>query len=105
MEENNELSSLEIEGTAYKTLYTTKFENRKAWVKPNEKHVVSFIPGTIVEIFVKEKQTVVQGEVLFILEAMKMKNKIISPLNGVVKSIYVSKGRIVPKGFLMLEFL
>ncbi len=48
------------------------------------------LPGTIVEIKVKAGQTVKNGEVLMILEAMKMKNSIRSLRDGVVEEIYVN---------------
>ncbi len=48
------------------------------------------LPGTIVEIKVKAGQHVKNGEVLMILEAMKMKNSIRSLRDGVVEEIYVN---------------
>ncbi|MEA4812843.1 MAG: biotin/lipoyl-containing protein [Anaerolineaceae bacterium] len=48
------------------------------------------LPGTIVEIKVKPGQSVKNGEVLMILEAMKMKNSIRSSRDGVVAEIYVN---------------
>jgi biotin carboxyl carrier protein len=64
---------------------------------------MSFIPGTIVEIFVKEGQEVKAGESLMILEAMKMKNLIEMPFDGVIKKIHVEEGVKVPNKTLMLE--
>lgn len=48
------------------------------------------LPGTIVEIKVKAGQTVKSGEVLIILEAMKMKNSIRSLRDGTVAEVYVN---------------
>jgi len=48
------------------------------------------LPGTIIEIKVKAGQTVKNGEVLIILEAMKMKNSIRSLRDGTVAEIYVN---------------
>jgi biotin carboxyl carrier protein len=53
------------------------------------------MPGTISKILVKEGQSVKKGEVLAILEAMKMENEIVSPKDGVVSSIDVSQGQNV----------
>ncbi len=92
-----------IDGTAYKTELTSKFATRKAWKRPDPKHIKSFIPGTILEIFVKEGQAVKAGESLMILEAMKMKNQIEMPFDGVVKKIHVTEGEKVPNKLLMLE--
>jgi glutaconyl-CoA decarboxylase len=48
------------------------------------------LPGTIVEIKVKAGQSVKNGEVLMILEAMKMKNSIRSLRDGTVAEVYVN---------------
>ena len=40
---------------------------------------------------------------MMILEAMKMKNKIEFPEDGVVKKIYVKENQQIPKGYLMVE--
>jgi biotin carboxyl carrier protein len=97
------LKEFNINGTIYKTELTKKFESRKNWERPNPNHMMSFIPGTIVEIFVKEGQEVKAGESLMILEAMKMKNQIEMPFDGKIKKIHVSEGEKVPNKFLMLE--
>ncbi|MGQ1910184.1 biotin/lipoyl-containing protein [Marinifilum sp. RC60d5] len=97
------LKEFNVDGTIYKTEVTKKFEQRKSWAKPNPKHLNSFIPGTIVEIFVKEGQKVKAGESLMILEAMKMKNLIEMPFDGVIKKIHVKEGEKVPNRLLMLE--
>lgn len=97
------LKEFNVDGTVYTTELTKKFENRKVWIKPDPKQIKSFIPGTIVEIFAKEGQAVKAGESLMILEAMKMKNQILMPFDGVVKKIHVAEGERVPNRFLMLE--
>jgi biotin carboxyl carrier protein len=96
--------TLIIHGVKYRTTYTRKYENRKKWVKPNYKHLISFIPGTIEDIFVKEGDTVTKGEKLLVLEAMKMLNSIEVPMDGKIQRIHVKKGDKIPKGFLMIEF-
>jgi biotin carboxyl carrier protein len=93
-----------VHGEKYTTTFTKKYENRKKWVKPNEKNVVSVIPGTITEIFVKEGQTAKKGERMLLLEAMKMLNNIAFPLNGKIKKVNVKVGDKIPKGFLMVEY-
>ena len=50
------------------------------------------MPGTINDIKVTEGQEVKKGEVLLILEAMKMENEIKAPADGKVSSISVTKG-------------
>ena len=104
MEKKTKYKTLNIEGTKYRTLYNKKFENRTEWERPNDKKVMSFIPGTIGKVSVKAGQTVKKGQIMFILEAMKMKNKVAAPMNGVVKSVNVKNGQIIPKNHLILEF-
>lgn len=57
--------------------------------------VVSPMPGTILEVKVQNGQAVKAGDVMFILEAMKMENDIVAPQDGTVKQILVSKGASV----------
>jgi len=95
--------SLIIDGTKYRTRLNYKFENRRAWEYPDPRKVTSLIPGTIIKIFVEEGQEVKMGDQMMILEAMKMKNRIMFHADGNVKSIYVKEGERIPKDFLMLE--
>jgi len=96
-------NSLLIEGTKYKTLFTEKFKNRVKWERPNENEYYSAIPGTILKIYVKEGDKVSAGDQMFILESMKMKNKIAFNKDGIVKKIYAIENQKIPKNFLMLE--
>lgn len=96
--------TLIVHGTAYRTTYTKKYENRKKWEKVNEKHIVSFIPGTIKKIFIKKGENVKKDQALLLVEAMKMENTIFSPFDGKIKSINIKLEDRVPKGELMIEF-
>ena len=57
--------------------------------------VLSPMPGTILEVKVQNGQAVKAGDVMFILEAVKMENDIVAPQDGTVKQIVVSKGASV----------
>ena len=57
--------------------------------------VLSPMPGTILEVKVQNGQAVKAGDVMFILEAMKMEIDIVAPQDGTVKQIVVSKGASV----------
>ena len=61
------------------------------------------LPGSILEIQVKEGESVKAGNVLLILEAMKMENEIVAPIDGVIKSIYVKAGDTVNTNDLLVS--
>jgi biotin carboxyl carrier protein len=96
-------NTLEVHGIKYKTLFTEKYKNRKKWEEPDFRKILSVISGTVIKIYVKEGQKVKEGELMMVLEAMKMQNKICFPMDGVVKKIYVTEEEKVPKGHLMIE--
>lgn len=57
--------------------------------------ILAPMPGTIVKVNVSEGATVKKGDVLVVLEAMKMENDICAPEDGTVASVNVSKGASV----------
>ncbi|RDY22673.1 biotin/lipoyl-binding protein [Romboutsia maritimum] len=60
--------------------------------------VVAPMPGTISDVRVSVGQSVKKGDILLILEAMKMENEIMAPHDGKVSAISVSKGSSVSSG-------
>lgn len=62
------------------------------------KAVTSPLPGVIIEVSVKEGDTVAAGQKVAVLEAMKMENEIQAEKAGVVTKIHVSKGDSVLEG-------
>lgn len=54
--------------------------------------VNAIMPGLIIKVLVQTGDEVKTGEVLVILEAMKMESEICSPIDGVVKDVFVEKG-------------
>jgi biotin carboxyl carrier protein len=102
--ENNEIfKSLDIDGSSYKTRISRKFENRIAYQPADPGKILSFIPGTVLDIMTEIGKNVIKGEELMILDAMKMQNKLKAPLDGKIKSILVKKGDKVSKGTLLIE--
>lgn len=100
---NSEYVDFVVTARKYKTTVTKKFLERKPWkpVLPGE--VNAHLPGTVVEIKVKEGDHVEKGQLLCIHEAMKMLNRIVSPCAGVVSKINVSVGDRIAKNHLMVK--
>ena len=63
--------------------------------------ITSPMPGTILDVKVAAGQAVKSGDVLMILEAMKMENEIMAPRDGTVTAVSVSKGSAVETGTLL----
>lgn len=63
--------------------------------------VKSPMPGNILKICVSQGQTVNEGDVLIVLEAMKMENEIVATKAGTVAQIAVSKGAVVETGTVL----
>ncbi|MBQ3479472.1 MAG: acetyl-CoA carboxylase biotin carboxyl carrier protein subunit, partial [Clostridia bacterium] len=61
------------------------------------------MPGNINAVNVSNGQSVKKGDVLVILEAMKMENEIMAPRDGVVASVNVTKGATVNTGDVLLS--
>jgi len=56
------------------------------------------MPGNILKVNVAQGQAVKEGDILVILEAMKMENEIVAPRAGTVAQVVVSKGSVVDTG-------
>ena len=65
--------------------------------------VNSPMPGNILDVKVSAGQAVQAGDVLVILEAMKMENEIVAPQDGTVASVSVKKGDTVNSGDLLVS--
>jgi biotin carboxyl carrier protein len=92
-----------VEFRKYTTELNRKFLDRKPWVPKDESKILSFIPGTISKIYVREGQHVEAGEPLLILEAMKMMNTLFAERAGTVLKIHVTEGERVPKSAVIFE--
>ena len=68
-----------------------------------EEVVVAPLPGTVLDIKVAEGDEVKVGDVLLVLEAMKMENEIVSPMGGRVAEIRVTKGSAVTTGDALIS--
>lgn len=61
------------------------------------------MPGIIFKVYVNAGDQVKKGQVLLILETMKMENEIVAPTGGVIASVNVSKGVLVKVGDALLS--
>ena len=59
------------------------------------------MPGTILEVRVHVGDTVKEGDVLFVLEAMKLENELAAPCAGTVASVNTAKGTVVNAGDIL----
>lgn len=91
-----------IDDAVYETQLTKKFINRKPWKKDNPNEIRAYIPGVIENIYVKPGDNVEENQPLLILEAMKMKNDVVSPRNAKIKEVNVSQNENVEKNQLLI---
>lgn len=125
VEEN--IAEVEVNGTTYKVEVEKKMQQTKtpklvrSVVSPStESHsstaktssptsqkgagyIKSPLPGTILNVFVKEGDKVKIGDKLLLLEAMKMENNVNADKEGIVKSIKVKVGDAVLEGDMLIE--
>ncbi len=65
--------------------------------------VSTSMPGNVVDVLVKEGDTVKAGQPLLVSEAMKMETEIQAPIAGTVKAVHVAKGDRVNPGEVLIE--
>ena len=97
------MTTMVVDDAVYHTQLNKTYQKRKPYEPHNPKKITSFMPGTIQEVFVSEGDAVSAGTQLCILEAMKMKNIIAAPFDGVVKTMNVKTGQMVPKNHVLVE--
>lgn len=79
-----------------KVLNSTRGKAEKEFIKAP-------MPGKVIDVLVREGSPVLRGEPLVILEAMKMQNEIISPVNGTITKVTAKANSNVMKGDLLVE--
>lgn len=70
----------------------------------NEKEIKAPMPGTILDVKVNSGDRVKKGDVLFILEAMKMENEIMAGEDGIITEVLVSKGTSVSTDDILAKY-
>ena len=68
-----------------------------------DKYIISHIPGVVVKITVKPGDSVKKGQVVAIVESMKMENDITSEYNGIVKKVLVPEKIVIERKEPILE--
>jgi 3-methylcrotonyl-CoA carboxylase alpha subunit len=85
--------------------YRLEFEKPVAMEEEDPSgRLVSPLPGSVIQVLVRNGETVAKGQALMIIEAMKMEHTISAPRRGTVRQLYFSKGEQVAEGAQLLEF-
>jgi glutaconyl-CoA/methylmalonyl-CoA decarboxylase subunit gamma len=71
--------------------------------KVEKEFIKAPMPGKIIDVLVREGSSVQKGEPVVILEAMKMQNEILSPVNGIVEKVSAKPNTNVMKDDLLVE--
>lgn len=101
---NDKLFEVEVEEISSAAVKEVKEEVKVETVAAENvsgEQVRAPLPGTITSIEVKVGDRVEEGDVLFIMEAMKMENEIPSPVSGTIKAIHVAQNASVDTGELL----
>lgn len=98
---------VEVNGNLYNVIVKTPFdellEKTKSADKPKDIVVKSNMPGKIVQIFVQVGDQINKGDVILVLEAMKMENSIKALNKGIVKNVFVNQNDIISKNSKLIE--
>ena len=103
MSESRKYALLTLENGVYETQLTAKYAARKPYTKKDPRLVKAAIPGVVAEVCAAEGKRVKRGDTLLVLEAMKMLNRIPSPLDGKVKAVHAAVGDKVFKDQALVE--
>ncbi len=94
------LDKLIVDDTEYST--EVPENSRKPYNgMPDPSEIRAFIPGVIVDVRVSKGDRIMPGDVLILLDAMKMHNEICSEIPGYIEEIRVKKGDTVQKNQLI----
>jgi len=94
---------IEVAGMAMKAATAKKEAPKKAKAAASAGSVTAMMPGAILRVMVAVGDEVQEGDVVVILEAMKMENEIHAHKSGVVKTVHVGPGDSVENGQALVE--
>ncbi len=78
-------------------------ESKSINMNLNIHEILAPLPGTLSKLNVKKDQTVKQGEVLLIIESMKMENQILCPRDAIIEEIFVKEGQKIETNQLLIK--
>lgn len=78
--------------------------NKPVTQSSGNKKIEAPMPGKILSVKISNGDSFKRGDVLFILEAMKLENEIVAPEDGIVASIQVSSGDVIDSGVILATF-
>ena len=103
----SQTSNIQLDGVPFEAMFqpATKKAREQGTLggEASEGSITAFMPGTILQVFVEEGQEIKAGDVLLILEAMKMENEVKAPADGVIEKINVASGATVTKGESLIQ--
>lgn len=94
----------DVKTTATEAAPAAKEEKKEETAAPasaGAENIVSPMPGTILDVKVAAGDSVKRGDIIVILEAMKMENEIRAPRDGKIASVAVAKGATVQSGTVL----
>ncbi len=101
MPDISEVKKLNIDDTLYETEVPDSYGVK--WEPKDIKLITAFIPGTVVEVKTIVGAKVKTGDILLILDAMKMHNELTAPIDGIVEVVAISNGERVEKNQLLIR--
>lgn len=104
-EQNSESNDVVSSQPVIKSISESKNSDQKVSLDQGSEKIKAPMPGSIMSVNVSKGQLVKRGEVLFVLEAMKMENEIMCPRDGEVASINVNKGDNVDSGAILMSLI
>jgi biotin carboxyl carrier protein len=76
---------------------------RAADLNNDNRNIVSPMPGKVLKINISEGEEVKKGQVLLVVEAMKMENNVMSPADGKIEKLLVNEGDMVEGSALLVK--
>ena len=90
--------TITVNGTAYDVTVEENVNGAPAAAPAGSVEITSPMPGKILDVKASAGQAVKKGEVVLLLEAMKMENEVVAPQDGTIATINVAAGDMVEAG-------